>query len=148
MNRLWTSHEQVIIMSWTATEHRSPNNSKPTGHLIPLPKTYWWMRLEKVQNRPEYDQNQPKNVKNQANWTKNIQKSISYCKNSTHDKKVWEFPSKSYYWSSNLLGTSCLGSATICSSEVKSKPWKYHEQDKSCHEQLYEQIPNKSMNKS
>ena len=32
------------------------------------------MRLENVQNRPEYDENRPKNVENQANWTKNIQK--------------------------------------------------------------------------
>ena len=31
-------------------------------------------------------------------------------------QKAREFPSKSYCWSSNLLGTSCLGAATICSS--------------------------------
>ena len=31
-------------------------------------------------------------------------------------QKTRELPSKSYCWTSNLLDTSCLGAATICSS--------------------------------
>jgi len=38
-------------------------------------------------------------------------KCLNYCKNPTHD-----LASKSYCWSPNLLGTPCLGAATISSS--------------------------------
>ena len=74
------------------------------------------MWLENDQNRPEYGQNRPKNVENQANWTKNIQKVNKLLQKFYSQQKAWVLPSKSYCWSSNLLGTSCLGAATICSS--------------------------------
>ena len=99
------------------------NNSKPTGNLIHLPNTYWLMWLENVQKGPKNDQKHPKNVENQANWPKNIQKVHKLLQKFYSQQKARELPSKSYCWSSNLLGTSCLGAATISSSAVPNKTY-------------------------
>lgn len=74
------------------------------------------MRLENVQNWPKNEQNWPKNVENQANCPQNIQKVRKLLQNSYSGQKTRDFPLKSYCWSPNLLGTSCLGAATISSS--------------------------------
>ena len=44
------------------------------------------MRLENVQIGPKITKIEPKNVENQANWPKNIQKCVTYCKIPTQDK--------------------------------------------------------------
>ena len=75
------------------------------------------MKLKYVQNWSKYDQNQPKNDKNQANWPRNIQKVRKLLQKSYSWQTARELPSKSYYWPPNLVGTMCLGAATICSSD-------------------------------
>ena len=52
------------------------------------------MQLENVHNLPKNDQNRPKNVENQANWLKNIQKLVSSSKIPTQDKKNAGLPLK------------------------------------------------------
>ena len=59
--------------------------------MIRLPKTYWLMRLENVQNLPKNDQNGPRNVENQANWPKNIQKERKLLQNSYLGQKTRDF---------------------------------------------------------
>ena len=74
------------------------------------------MQLENVQNWSKNDQNLPKNVKNQANWPKNFQKVRKLLQNFYSQQKARDMPSKSYCWSQNLMGTSCLGANTIFTS--------------------------------
>ena len=68
-------------------------------------------------------------VKISQNWSKNgqislnsqkmskrIQKLLELLSKSCSYQKTWDIPSKSYYWSLNLLGTRYPGATTICSS--------------------------------
>ena len=57
----------------------------------------------------------PKISKFSQNWPKNIQNLCKLPQNSYSRQKVRDLDSKSYCWSSNLLGTSCPGAATISS---------------------------------
>ena len=71
------------------------------------------MRLENVQNSPKNNQNGPKNVENQANWPKNIQKVRKLLQNFFSGQKPWDFTLKSYCWSfpaSHTIFTSGFGS--------------------------------------
>ena len=84
------------------------------------------MRLEHVQNLPKNDQNRPKNVENQQNWPKIIQKMRNLQQNSYSGQKPRDFPLKSYCWSPNLLGSSFPASDTICTSG------SWEDQNKKC----------------
>ena len=75
---------------------------------------------------PKNDQNLPKNVENQQNWPKIIQKMRNLQQNSYSGQKPRDFPLKSYCWSQNLLGSSFPASDTICTSG----PWE--DQNKKC----------------
>ena len=61
-------------------------------------------------------QNWPKNVENQANWSKNIKKVRRLLQNSYSGQKSSDFPLKSYCWFPNLLGRSFPASHTISTS--------------------------------
>ena len=107
----------TIVETSFKKEKKSPkvrpsNNYKPTGHLI----RYQNLLINTVKKSSKSDQklpNWPKNVKNQANWKKNIPKLLNLLQKSYSQKKVQNLPSKSYYWSLNLLCTLCLGADTI-----------------------------------
>ena len=79
------------------------------------------MPLENVKNWSKTDQNWPKNIKILAHWPKNISKVRKVPQNSYSLQKTQDLPSKSYWRSPNLLGTSCPGAATISSSGSKPK---------------------------
>ena len=103
------------------------------------------MRLENVQNWPEYDQNPPKNVENQANWSQNIQKLCKLLQNSYSGKRERGRPLKSYCWSPNLLGSSCLAAATICSS---AHHHRHHQLQQKMFPSLFKNVGPPSMCKT
>ena len=92
-----------------------------TGSVNPKPTDKRGENMFKI--GPKMTKICPKVLRIRQYWPKNIPKVRKLMQKSYSRQKVRDFPSKSYCWSPNLLGTPCPGAATISSFTWLDLSW-------------------------